>query len=301
MFSAIFVPLVLSSLVSAHGWLNSVAVGTKTFAGNVPNASPTGSVIRQINDVDPVKGASNPFMNCGQNAQLATQVASAMPGDPVAFSWVNGDGGPWVHNVGPMMTYMASCGNQNCSSFNSSNASWFKIQEQGRVTSGGAWFMSLMNDGSPANVTIPSNIAPGNYIMRHELLALQIAQTEGGAEWYPACVQMTIGGNGTGAPTSGELVKLPGAYNDTEPGVVVDVFSNLNAEYQFPGPQVAAFVSGSTGSNSTTATSATSTAASSSTAVASSASCMKKRAAADTVARPRPHNLSRVMKNLVPQ
>ncbi|KIK64066.1 glycoside hydrolase family 61 protein [Collybiopsis luxurians FD-317 M1] len=305
MISALFVSLVLSSLVSAHGWLNSVAIGTQTFKGNVPNASPTASVIRQINDVDPVKGANNSFLACGQNAQSATQVASANPGDNVAFSWVNGDAGPWVHNTGPMMTYMASCGDQNCSSFDVSTASWFKIQEQGRVTPGGAWAMSLMNSGAPANVTIPSNIAPGNYIIRHELLALQIAQTLGGAEWYPACVQLQIGGNGTGAPTSDELVKLPGAYSDSDPGVLVDAYSNPNADYVFPGPQVAAFVNGSsTGTadaNSTASASGSATAASTSAATSgSSGSCMKKKKrAADQAQLPRPRTVSRVMKNIV--
>lgn len=83
--------------------------------------------------------------------------------------------------------------------------------------------MSNMNSGAPANVTIPANIAPGNYIIRHELIALQIAQTPGGAEFYPSCVQVAIGGNGTGAPTAEETVQLPGAYSDSDPGLVVDV------------------------------------------------------------------------------
>ncbi|KAJ3819652.1 glycosyl hydrolase family 61-domain-containing protein, partial [Lentinula raphanica] len=101
--------------------------------------------------------------------------------------------------------------------------------------------------GAPANATISSNITPGNYLIRHELFALQIAQTEGGAELYPACV--SIGGEGTGTPTD-ELVQLPGAYSDTEPGFLVDVYSNPDADYVFPGPAVAAFVSGSTDSAS---------------------------------------------------
>ncbi|KAJ3766936.1 glycosyl hydrolase family 61-domain-containing protein [Lentinula raphanica] len=78
-----------------------------------------------------------------------------------------------------------------------------------------------MNSGAPANVTIPSNIAPGNYLIRHKLFALQIAQTEGGAEFYPACVQVSIGGEGTGTLMDEELVQLPGAYSDTDPGILV--------------------------------------------------------------------------------
>ncbi|KAJ3740125.1 glycoside hydrolase family 61 protein [Lentinula detonsa] len=303
MISPIFLSVLLSScavqLVSAHGWLGSVTVGSQTFIGNVPNASPTGTVIRQIDDVDPVKGASNAFLNCGQNAQLASDVAQANPGDTVAFTWVNGDDGPWVHNTGPMQTYMTSCGSQDCSSFDSSDASWFKIQEQGRITPGGDWAMSLMNTGAPANVTIPSNIAPGNYLIRHELIALQIAQTEGGAEFYPACVQLTIGGTGTGTPTGEELVKLPGAYSDTDPGILVDAYSNPSADYVFPGPPVAAFVSGNTTTTAPSASSASASAAPSSS-TSASGSC-KKRRSVELVDDVRPRMLSRVMKSLLPQ
>jgi len=337
MFSLILLSLTLSSfqleLVSAHGWLNDVVIaGTQTIVGNVPNASPTGSAIRQIDSVDPVKGANNPFLACGQNAQVASDIATANPGDEVQFTWVNGLQGPWVHNVGPMQTYMASCGSQPCNStsFNATSASWFKIQEQGRVpgSTDNTWFMSFMNSGAPANVTIPSNIAPGNYIIRHELIALQIAQTEGGAEWYPTCAQISIGGNGTGAPLENETVTLPGAYSDTDPGILIDVYNNVTATYVFPGPAVAAFVSGNTTSTNTSSatadsdTDSTSTSSSGTTTATtsgSSGSCMKKKRqveVADNMSardssrvRPRhpspmmhrPRNLSRVMKGLVSQ
>jgi hypothetical protein len=73
-------------------------------------------------------------------------------------------------------------------------------------------------NGQPANVTLPSNIAPGNYIIRHEIIALHLADTMGGAEFYPSCSQLNISGTGTGTPNSNELVSLPGAYSDNDPG-----------------------------------------------------------------------------------
>ena len=73
--------------------------------------------------------------------------------------------------------------------------------------------------GQTALVTLPSNLAPGNYIIRHEIIALQLAQSEGGAEFYPSCTQLKVGGNQTGAPEPDELVLLPGAYKDTDPGI----------------------------------------------------------------------------------
>ncbi|KAJ3759946.1 hypothetical protein EV360DRAFT_5373, partial [Lentinula raphanica] len=75
----------------------------------------------------------------------------------------------------------------------------------------------------------------------HELIALQIAHTDGGAEFYPACVQVSIGGEGTSTPTGEELVQLPGAYSDTDPGNSV-YSNNLDADSIFPGPAVCAAV-----------------------------------------------------------
>jgi hypothetical protein len=82
------------------------------------------------------------------------------------------------------------------------------------------------DNGQPANVTLPSNIAPGNYIIRHEIIALHLANEMGGAEFYPSCSQLNISGTGTGAPTSKDLVSFPGAYSDTDPGIYVPAVSS---------------------------------------------------------------------------
>ncbi|KAJ3746918.1 hypothetical protein EV360DRAFT_57282, partial [Lentinula raphanica] len=44
----------------------------------------------------------------------------------------------------------------------------------------------------------------------HNLIALQIAQTKGGAELYPADVQVRIEGDEMGTLMNEELVQLPG-------------------------------------------------------------------------------------------
>ena len=83
----------LFPLVSAHGWLNSVTIDGQLVQGDVPNSGKNDSAIRLINNVDPVKGATTRDINCGQDAQIASQVASAMPGSNLTFVWVNGEGG----------------------------------------------------------------------------------------------------------------------------------------------------------------------------------------------------------------
>ena len=81
--------------------------------------------------------------------------------------------------------------------------------------------------GGPANFTIPSNIASGDYLLRSELISLQLAVSVGGAEFYPACIQLSIGGSGTGAPQSSEVCKFPGCYSDTDPGIYDPNASNI--------------------------------------------------------------------------
>ncbi|KAJ7763160.1 glycoside hydrolase family 61 protein [Mycena maculata] len=246
--SAISLLLLLSiPYVSAHGFVYKVGIATETYIGNIPNAEPTSSIVRQIDTVDPVKGANNSFLNCGQDAQLASNITEANPGDPMSFLWTGGDLSRWPHNIGPMLTYMTSCSSTDCTTFNSSQAKWFKIAQVGRIPgdSDGTWFQNNLysQDGVPANVTLPANILPGAYLIRHEIIALHLATVLGGAEFYPSCSQILVTGSGTGAPTDDELVLLPGAYTDEDPGILVpDVFNTPPPPYTFPGPPIAAFV-----------------------------------------------------------
>jgi hypothetical protein len=80
--------------VAAHGFVGQVAISGDVYKGNIPGGATNPSIIRQISDISPVKGATNPSMNCGLNSQLASQVAAADPGDVLSFAWVGGsDGG----------------------------------------------------------------------------------------------------------------------------------------------------------------------------------------------------------------
>ena len=63
------------------------------YVGNLPNGDTNLSAIRQVSDINPVQGASNPALNCGLSAQLATLVANANPGSAMAFNWSGGDFG----------------------------------------------------------------------------------------------------------------------------------------------------------------------------------------------------------------
>jgi fructose-specific component phosphotransferase system IIB-like protein len=112
--------------------------------------------------------------------------------------------------------------------------------------------------GGVATSQIPSTLAPGNYLIRHEIIALHLAdQGPGKAEFYPSCSQLRVGGNQTGVPKESDLVSIPGAYKDSDPGLDdKDVF-NIDVSYVFPGPPVATLVDGQ--SNATTSYATTGT------------------------------------------
>jgi hypothetical protein len=245
MLALLLVPLLaLAPAALAHGVVSSVIIDGKTYSGNLPNARKADSVIRQVSTQDPTKGATNAAVNCGPDASPATLVADANPGSIIEFDWTGGDGkSNWPHDTGPMITYMASCGSTTCDKFDSTTAKWFKIDEVGRVASG-KWGQADLQSGKTAKVTIPNTLASGNYLIRHEIIALHLANSMGGAEFYPSCTQLRVGGSQSGAPTSSELVSLPGAYSDNDPGIFAPNVFEPDFQYEFPGPKVAAFVSG---------------------------------------------------------
>ena len=193
---------------------------------------------------------------------------------------------------------MASCGSTTCDKFDITQAKWFKIQQLG-MKDASTWYLANLGAftssyfilflmlilqlssaaGDVANSSIPNNLAPGNYVIRHEIIALHLAMTVGGAEFYPSCSQLRVGGDQTGAPQSSDLVSLPGAYSDTDPGIYAPDVYNPGFVYTFPGPPIASFIStndenGPTSGNTTTPSTTTPTTSNpSASASASSRTC----------------------------
>ncbi|KAF8319671.1 glycoside hydrolase, partial [Clavulina sp. PMI_390] len=149
----------------------------------------------------------------------------------------------WPHNTGPILTYMAACSDSTCGD-DPTTLEFFKIQQdsymEGSTTT---WVQDLIYKGYPYNVTIPTALANGNYIMRHELI--NMAPGAGNDEDYPSCFQLTVtGGSGSGTPSSFAsslgstyLAKFPGAYAASDAGLNADGYTY--STYDFPGPAIA--------------------------------------------------------------
>jgi hypothetical protein len=114
---------------------------------------------------------------------------------------------------------------------------WFKVAEAGREGTSNNWaitpFMKVGNSGY--RYSIPKSLAPGYYLVRHEIIALHSAYAYPGAESYPGCYQIRVTGSGTVNP-SNNLFSFPGAYSPTDPGITYDVYKPQT--YTIPGPPV---------------------------------------------------------------
>ena len=71
-------------------------------------------------------------------------------------------------------------------------------------------------------MTIPPTLAPGEYLLRHEILGLHVAGTRMGAQFYPSCTQIRVTQGGSVALPVG--IALPGAYDPEDPGVSFSFF-----------------------------------------------------------------------------
>jgi len=248
--SALSAFVALATLVpfaAAHGSLRFVRIDGQQFDGPIPASDPSQqqSIIREIYSVDPVKGANTRDVNCGQGATNAAQVADVKPGSLLQFNWANGEEGAWPHDTGPLMTYMASCGAGGCANFDPINAEFFKIDEKGINPATGAWFQAdiFQHQDATTDVTLPTDLPSGEYLVRHEIIGLHLSNQPGGAEFYPSCTQvrMVQPDNTTSKfslPDSSLTVTFPGGYSDTDPGILVPGIFDGNLDYQFPGPAV---------------------------------------------------------------
>ncbi|KAH8827678.1 glycoside hydrolase family 61 protein [Flagelloscypha sp. PMI_526] len=313
-----FTILSLASSVLAHGYISQINVDNKPFKGPDVSAGDKNadSVIRAVDSIEPTKGADNPDINCGPNSQKSNLVAQAKPGSDIDVFWMAGGGENWPHDLGPMLTYLASC-DGNCTEFDSTKAKWFKISEVGLKADGTTWFQKDLMSGKPDSFKLPSNLAAGGYLLRHEIIALHLADKKGGAEFYPGCAQIEVSGSATGAPKENELVSFPGAYSDGDKGIFINVFNGKINNYPFPGPQIsslAATSSDGTASSSSSSSassgkpSATTTGSSSqssgttsgSTSSSKSSKCSLKKSESSPYKKKRhyPRQISRIMRDL---
>jgi len=236
-----------AAVSAAHGIVSNLDIGGNWYDGYDPFTDPYMNPAPELivwnfpgAGNGPTTDVTSDAITCNQNATAAPLSASIAAGGTVDFYWTTW---PSSHK-GPLMTYMALC-DGNCSDADAQSLSFFKIDEAGLVSGtmdSGTWATDeLIAKNNSWTVTVPKSIKAGNYLIRHEILALHSAGTAGGAQFYPMCANLEVTGGGSDSPTG---VKFPGAYSESDPGITVNIYTDATS-YTIPGP---ALYSGATSS-----------------------------------------------------
>jgi hypothetical protein len=127
---------------------------------------------------------------------------------------------------------------------------WVKIDELGWLNStgwnvidlGGTWAANvLIANGFSWVVRIPEVLEEGSYVLRHEIIALHVAEKVDGAQAYPQCVNLRVArGMGAEGRRLEGGVKGEELYGSRDVGILVDVHGKIE-EYKIPGPKVWAY------------------------------------------------------------
>lgn len=180
-------------------------------------------------------------VTCHFNSKPGALGINTAAGETLKLQW-----NEWPNShVGPILTYLAAC-NGSCANADKNTLEWVKIDELGWINSteaipglGGTWASDVLIANNAAwTVRIPEQLAGGDYVLRHEIWALHVAEELDGAQVYPQCVNLRVE-QGKNETLSGGVVgsKL---YSMRDPGILVDVHGNVT-HYDIPGPKLWSF------------------------------------------------------------
>ncbi|KAK0625525.1 glycoside hydrolase family 61 protein [Bombardia bombarda] len=139
-----------------------------------------------------------------------------------------------ISHPGPMAFYIAQVpAGQSAATFDGKGKVWSKIyQDDVKIGSGMVW---PSQGAKSVSVTLPKCLKNGEYLLRAEHIGLHSAGSAGGAQFYISCAQISVsGGSGTYSPKN--LVSFPGAYQATDPGIMINIYYPIPKSYTPPGP-----------------------------------------------------------------
>ncbi|KAI1493558.1 endoglucanase-4 [Biscogniauxia mediterranea] len=225
----------LPRLCSAHGFVTGVTVNGVWTNGSDPvwYYYPEGTApetagwdaLNQDNGFVSPDSFGTSDIACHKSATVGKQFVSINAGDTITFSW---NTWPDSHK-GPIINYIAPYGTT------AGDLQWTKIS-QSAIISGTTWATDeLIADGFTTSATIPRDLEAGDYVVRHEIIALHGAQNANGAQAYPQCLNLRVGGGGATALPAG----TPGSalYKSTDEGINFNLYVSYTS-YPFPGPEL---------------------------------------------------------------
>jgi endoglucanase len=251
---SLLLALASAARVSGHGHVTNIVINGLSYLGFDGPAYPytpnpplsIGWIIDQTDNgfVSP-SAFGGPDIICHRSAKPAVGHAVVAAGDKISLQWLV----PWPDSHhGPVIDYLANC-NGPCETVDKTKLEFFKIDGAGWVSGSnpGLWASdTLVQNNSTWLVQIPASIAPGNYVLRHEIIALHAAGSPNGAQAYPQCINLQITGSGTNKPSG-----VPGTqlYKSNDPGILFNLYTSP-ISYVVPGPTLIAGVPSSVAQSS---------------------------------------------------
>ncbi|KAH8679779.1 glycoside hydrolase family 61 protein [Tricladium varicosporioides] len=231
--------------VAGHGGVSNYTVGGTWYRGYNPSDPAEWQdgqpwlINRKWTSINPIGDPMDPAIACNTPGTPAVSSIPIRAGENITAVYYY-----WLHNVGPMITWMASC-NGPCSQTKPNSLSWFKIAERGHISGTiveGWWFQRDFQDwtGKPCNwtETIPKSLKSGEYLIRHEIIALHIPNSP---QFYPECAHLVVSGHGTKMPSKKYLGSFPGIWSMNDTQININIYSDENknkTSYPIPGPPV---------------------------------------------------------------
>ncbi|KAG7447701.1 uncharacterized protein BT62DRAFT_891350 [Guyanagaster necrorhizus] len=212
-------------------WINGVDQGQNTFLRVPPNNYP----VTDVTSTD---------LTCNVNGLSGTGVETATipAGANITFEWhqhAERTGEPAISpgHKGPVQVYIASAASAgSAAAFEGQGSVWTKIYSSGLLDPETMWWASdvVNSTNGKHSFIVPSSLPAGEYLIRGEILALHVAESYPGAQFYIGCAQVNIASGGTAIPPT---IALPGAYKGSDPGITVNIYNNLQ-NYTAPGGSV---------------------------------------------------------------
>ncbi|KAM5341324.1 hypothetical protein ACJ41O_014355 [Fusarium nematophilum] len=227
----------MASSVSAHGHVEKIIVaGGQTYTGGLPWSAPADAIGWAAGNQDNGFVAPDAFASsdiiCHKSAKPVSNAATVAAGDTITLKW---NTWPESHH-GPVIEYLAPVSG-DFASINKESLKWTKISEKGLVSGSnpGTWAADqLISNGFSWTFTVPRNLSPGNYVLRHEIIALHSAGQTNGAQAYPQCINLKVTGSGSGK-LGGEAFTT--FYTPQDPGILFNLYQAFTS-YPTPGPAV---------------------------------------------------------------
>ncbi|KAI1843792.1 hypothetical protein JX265_001085 [Neoarthrinium moseri] len=214
------------------------------------NGADQGSLVglRAPRDNNPVYDVTGSDIICQKSGSTSDKVITIAAGDKVGAWFQHVIGGAQFSgdadnpiaksHKGPVTAWLAKV--DNAATASKEGLKWFKIWEDTFNTGSKKWGVdNMISNNGWVNFNMPTCIAPGEYLMRVEILALHSAKNRMGAQFYMSCAQIKVTGSGSFSPSS--TVSFPGAYKQDDPSILINIYGaqgqpdNGGKAYNAPG------------------------------------------------------------------